>query len=208
MNIYPTILEPTLDNILSNVKIVENDFEYSQIDICDGIFIKSTTFSDILAIDQIPTTLKFEIDLMTVNPENYVLPNLTRIKKYCGHAELPESQVRNFINKCRQNNYEVGLVLNHNSSIDPVLPYIGEIDYVQFMTVVEGAQGHPFLKEVLEKITQFKDLYPDFVVQVDGGVKLETIQDLLNAGVNNAVMGSAIFGSPNPAEVISKLKEF
>jgi ribulose-phosphate 3-epimerase len=71
-----------------------------------------------------------------------------------------------------------------------------------------GFQGEPFVEEILEKIGEFKKLYPDVTVSIDGGVSSETIEPLREVGVDRFVSGSGVFGSGVASENVEYLKGY
>ena len=81
------------------------------------------------------------------------------------------------------------------------------IDYVQFYTIIPGKKEQPFERSVIHKIKDFKQKYSQIKIQVDGGVGENTILDLKNAGVEDFVVGSAIFNSSNPKQMYIKLSD-
>lgn len=80
------------------------------------------------------------------------------------------------------------------------------IDYVQFMTGHPGAYGRPFLTDMVEKILNFHDLYPDMPIAADIGMNPQTAQIVRGAGATIIVSGSYIMNSPDIAKAIQELK--
>ena len=79
-------------------------------------------------------------------------------------------------------------------------------DFVQFMGIKKiGYQGQEFDTEVLDKISDLRKNFPDTIISVDGGVNFENAQDIVEAGVNRLVSGSAIYESDNIREAITEL---
>jgi ribulose-phosphate 3-epimerase len=98
------------------------------------------------------------------------------------------------------------------AAINPGTPPIAvsqvteELDLVLCMSVNPGWGGQPFIPSALAKLSELRELLPDRVaLEVDGGVSLKTVADCVKAGANLLVAGSAIFGSPDPAEMYAKL---
>ena len=105
-----------------------------------------------------------------------------------------------------------GCALNIESDLSLVeqcigLPGQGEVGYVQFMGIARiGSQGQLFDKRVLEKIKTFRAQHPEITLQVDGGVSLENAKELLNLGVSNLIVGSAIINAKDPSAVFAKFE--
>ena len=87
------------------------------------------------------------------------------------------------------------------------MPYIETVDYVEFITVEPGGQGRGFDANSLEKIKTFRFSFPDIPIQVDGGINETTLRDLLNLGIRDLVIGSAIFKAENPLDQFKKFQK-
>jgi ribulose-phosphate 3-epimerase len=93
----------------------------------------------------------------------------------------------------------VGLVLNPETALDAVLPYLGEIDILLFMSVHPGFGGQAFLPEVLDKVRAARTIVDEqglaVELEIDGGINLETAPLAAAAGADILVAGSAVFGA-------------
>jgi len=102
---------------------------------------------------------------------------------------------------------EIGMAINTTTSNEVLYPYIEQLDFVQCMGIEQiGFQSRPFDERVVEKITNFKEKFPELVISVDGGVKLDTAPRLLEAGASRLVVGSAIFDSHDVEEAIAQFE--
>lgn len=100
-----------------------------------------------------------------------------------------------------------GLALNVASDLSLIEPYLGQIQYVQFMGIATiGRQGQPFDERVLGKIRLFRKRYPNIPVQVDGGVTLASAKELVALDVANLVVGSAILRAADPVAEVAKFE--
>ncbi|MFA6982180.1 MAG: ribulose-phosphate 3-epimerase, partial [Patescibacteria group bacterium] len=81
------------------------------------------------------------------------------------------------------------------------------LDYVQLMTVAPGAQGRQFKSAVLNKMLRFKTKYPNVRIQADGGINERTLPFVLDSGADDVIIGSALFRSGNPIQVLRTLQE-
>jgi ribulose-phosphate 3-epimerase len=200
--IIPAIFEKEFNNVLHKVKLVEGEARLIQIDIADGKLVDGNTFQDISKLDEIQTDASFEIHLMVENPLDFLKNKVKKVTKISCHVEA-ETDLGEFINKAKELGYKTGLSLNPETPINTLDAYIYDIDFVQLMTVSPGSQGREFQKSVLKKVVELKDKHPDIPVQVDGGVNEENLLLVLNTGVNDVVIGSAIFsdGTKKPRKI-------
>ena len=101
----------------------------------------------------------------------------------------------------------IGLAINIESDLALIEPHLDQVDYVQFMGIARiGRQGQPFDQRVLEKLRLFRERHPEMVVQVDGGVSLESAPELLALGVSNLIVGSAILHAADPHAELEKFE--
>lgn len=188
--IIPGILEETFEGVQNKIALLEKEYSLLQIDIADGRLVEGETLTDPELLKKIKTNVKIQVHLMVENPLIYLdgkLPNVESIS-----TQIEAQNVDVFLEKARELGYKVGLSLKPETSTQKLLPYLSRLDHVQFMTVEPGAQGRALETQVLEKIAQFRKENPDIVIQADGGINKENIKNVLNTGVNNVVIGSAI----------------
>lgn len=198
-----------------------------QIDVVDGKFATPASWPysapeelrDMLARGEMLPHLHqiaYEIDLMCLNPlaaaETWLALGATRLTF---HAESAIDLVQLFASarehfgcgliSCGMVSF--GLALNLESDLALIEPFLDEIDYVQFMGIATiGRQGQPFARKVLEKIRVFHGRHPHILLQVDGGVSLDTARELVTLGVSNLIVGSAIVRAADPVALVEKFE--
>jgi ribulose-phosphate 3-epimerase len=202
--IIPGILENTLPEIEKKVKAISNAADLIQIDVADGILVDGITFLELEKLAAIKADVSFELHLMVQNPHKYVV-RLNNVTNYLSQVEA--DHVEDYIKKSYEIGYKTGLSISPDTPNQEVEKYIDQIDYVQFMGVVPGAQNRPFEPKVMEKIKEFKLAHPEFEVQVDGHMNAETIEVLKGLDVNHFVVGSDIFNDVNPVNKFKELSE-
>jgi ribulose-phosphate 3-epimerase len=102
--------------------------------------------------------------------------------------------------------FEVGLAIAPKTPIEKIAKLISDVDFVQCMGIRNvGYQGQVFEEETISRVAHLRELYPELVISVDGGVTLENASALIDAGADRLVVGSALFGSPDVEE---SLREF
>jgi ribulose-phosphate 3-epimerase len=96
--------------------------------------------------------------------------------------------------------WEIGIVLNPDTPIDAIMPFVNDIKSVMFMGVNPGKQGQKLIPEVLTKIKKFSTLYPDMFTELDGAVNEETLPEIIKSGVKAICPGSAVFKNGRTAK--------
>jgi len=229
IEIIPAILPKDFAEVEDKISLVRDFVKTVQIDICDGQFVPSATwpykrqddsFEKIVAEqDGLPgwEKLNFEIDLMVNKPDeivdDWVSAGATRIiihvesgNKISAHEFVLQDQVTRAVDKL-MGRVEVALALNIDTPITAIDTFKDKIQSVQLMGIDRiGFQGQDFDAKVIDKIVQVRAQYPDLPISIDGGVSLETAQQLYDAGATRLVVGSALFGSDNYLDVLQELK--
>jgi len=205
--IIPGILEETFEKALERIKSVETVSPEIQIDIADGELVDGKTFFDIEKLGTIKLKSDLSLHFMVKNPANFLkrahhlIPLFT--KKIKGVSTVITqvtgfNQTEEFMNLAKKLKYKVGLSLNSDQDIISLDPFLDKVDLVQFMSVIPGKQGNEFIPTVLEKIKRFKSEYPALKTQIDGGINNTNLLQVLETGVDNVIIGSAIFNTENP----------
>ena len=151
--------------------------------------------------------IKFELHFMGLYPEIYIeeFKNLN-LKKILIHYEAYEfdSEVLRAIKKLKEEGFEVGLVLNPDTSLEILDQFIDEIYSVMLMGVKPGSQGQTIDSKLLSRVSTLKEKYSELLIKVDGGIRLENIKEISNAGCNYLCVGSAINSQENPEKEYKK----
>lgn len=170
------------------------------LDIDDGNFVRGISFGMKIA-EQIAahTSIPLDAHLEVLNPLDYVEPLLAAgIKQLCAHIEqLPYPHL--FLSAVHQGGGLAGLSLNLKTPVKSFEPYAQDVDFVLFVSVEADYEGLPFRPSVLKKIQEARNILPkETQIWVDGGINLENLPLVIEAGADAVVMGRAIFESPNP----------
>ncbi|OGC47774.1 hypothetical protein A2886_00530 [candidate division WWE3 bacterium RIFCSPHIGHO2_01_FULL_42_13] len=202
--IIPAITEKEFEEVRRKVGIVEKQTQSIHIDIADGILVNGETFLDVSLLNTLATEISLELHLMVKNPSDY-LSELRNIKKVITQVEGED--IMAFVTASKELGYKTGVSIAPSTSLETLNLFATNVDFVQFMTIEPGAQRRPFQELVLEKIKTFKKNYPNMSIQVDGGINSETLKKVLEVGVNDIVVGSAIFDSEDPVQTLRQLQK-
>ena len=213
MEIVPAIIGKNIKEIAEKVEQVSDSVKWVQIDVMDGVFSPTKSWpytegsiSDLSKIDAIrKDDQKIEIHLMVQDPEK-IIPEFVEYgaDRIVFHYEATKkySEIIRFL---ENEEVEVAVSLMMSTPISAIDHLIGEIDSVQFMSIDKiGSYGQPFDEKVLGRIKNTKEKYPGLSISVDGGVSLENAKKILDAGAEDLIIGSAIFGKDDPKSEILK----
>ena len=221
--IIPAILPRNYEDLKNKIALVRGHVPLVQVDICDGIFVKSMTwpfpddqhFTAILGEQEgMPfwEDIDFELDLMVSDAvANFDVYTKLGPKRIIFHLEavgiIEEFQhflegIDNYI----RDSIQIGVAISPNTVTTKIFPLVNYIDFVQVMGIDhEGVQGEEFDEKCLEHIKTLKEKFPDIIISVDGGVNFETAPKILAAGTDRLVIGSAIF---NTDDIIGTIETF
>ena len=207
----PSILAADLLNLGNEIKKIENSgSKYVHIDIMDGVFVPNISFGmPIISAVRKCTDLILDVHLMIVQPNKYLQACID-----CGadiitfHFEaLQHDEIIKACDFIHSKGKRVGISIKPGTSHTEVLPYLQYIDMVLVMTVEPGFGGQSFMHQMVDKIKAIRNINTDIDIEVDGGIKNETIKIVDEAGANIFVLGTGFFKSNKALSIEGLLNE-
>ncbi|MCR5311835.1 MAG: ribulose-phosphate 3-epimerase [Lachnospiraceae bacterium] len=183
--------------------------DYIHVDVMDGVFVPSISFGmPVIKSIRSATKKPFDVHLMIIDPDRYV-EEFARIGAdiITVHFEACKD-VKETIDKIHAAGCRAGLSVKPGTPVSEVFPFLSEVDMVLVMTVEPGFGGQKFIDYTMDKIKEVRaevtrrGLTTD--VEIDGGVTKENIDEILKAGANVIVAGSAVF----KGDISSNVKYF
>lgn len=207
MSIYlsPSMLSIDFTKVGEQLSIVEQaGTPYIHLDVMDGVFVPNISFG-IPVIKGIRkcSQMVFDAHLMIVEPERYI----EEFRKAGAdiinfHVEATKDPAA-VIAQIKATGAKAGITIKPKTPVEHIRPYLQDLDMVLVMTVEPGFGGQKFMEDQVPKIKQLaqwkKDLGLSYDIEVDGGVTLENVRTVLDAGANIIVAGSAVFGKEDIA---------
>jgi ribulose-phosphate 3-epimerase len=211
VEIAPSILSADFRRLGEQIAAVEQaGASIIHVDVMDGHFAPNLTVGPFI-VEWVRKTTKLPIDahLMIENPDNFIGAfaragaNMISV-----HPEATYHLDRT-LNHIRQAGCQAGVVLNPATPLAMIEEVIAEVDYVLLMSVNPGFSGQKFIPSSLDKLRRLRDMirmkFSPARIEIDGGVGLGNAAEVVAAGAEILVAGSAVFGAENPAEALKEL---
>ncbi len=197
--IVPAILEETKEGFetKSNSFVRLLGVERIQVDFCDGKFVAHKSLS-IADIDSLNPAYVWEAHLMVEEPVDFFDYQMAGFKFIIVHLEAFKSseQLLSSLKQIRALGLKTGLAINPETDVATVQIYDSLVDQYTLLEVHPGTQGQELLEGSFLRIAKLRNLLPHAIIEVDGGVRLNNVKQILEAGSDVVVVGSALAGDP------------
>ena len=214
IEIAPSIFAANFARLGDEIKSVEQGgAEVIHVDVMDGHFVPNISIGiPVVASLRKATRLPLDVHLMIEQPEEYIEEFVRAgADRVLVHQEATPHLDR-ALAMIRESGAQAGAVINPATPVAMLSEVLDKVDTVLVMSVNPGFGGQKFIPRAIEKIRQLNDwrgrYNAGFRIEVDGGVELENIGDLAQAGANTFVAGTSIFRTPDPAEAARQLRKF
>jgi len=207
----PSILSADFGRLAEQIAVVEGEADLLHLDVMDGHFVPPISFgAEVVRAIRRRTRLFLDVHLMVQNPDEHIAPfvqagadGLTVHAEVCPHLHRTLQQIR-------QGGAKAGVALNPSTPFGHAEQVLGDCDLILLMSVNPGFGGQQFIPSVEGKIAaargRLQALGATCELEVDGGIKAENCRAVSAAGASILVIGSAVFGSPDPAASLREIR--
>ncbi|MDT7043072.1 ribulose-phosphate 3-epimerase [Candidatus Nitronereus thalassa] len=208
VKIAPSILSADFARLGEEVAAVESaGADFIHVDVMDGHFVPNLTIGPpIVESLRKVTSLPLDVHLMITNPDAFIPEFAEAGANYLTVHTETCPHLHRTIQLIKEHGVKAGITLNPSTSISTLEEVIADADLVLIMSVNPGFGGQKFIPAALDKISRTRDLMTrkrsHALLEVDGGIKVDNTAEVVKAGADVLVAGSAIFNSSNYAETI------
>ena len=210
--VAPSLLSANFLNLEKDIEMLNrSEADWIHLDIMDGVFVPNISFG--FAVTNLLkkiTNKTLDTHLMIVQPEKFINEVKETGSTYMNVHYETTTHSHRVVQEIRNHGMKPAVTLNPHTPVSLLEDIISDLDMVLLMSVNPGYGGQKFIMNTLKKVSQLKELIlqrnSTALIEVDGGVNLETGKMLVDAGADVLVAGSFIFSSENPEELIKELK--
>lgn len=202
----PSILSADFSALAEDVaKAEKGGADFIHVDVMDGHFVPNISFgATVMKSLEGKTEMPFDVHLMIENPDSYLEDFLTPNTEFITVHQEACTHLNRTIQHIKSLGVKAGVSINPATTLATLDYILEDVDMVLIMSVNPGFGGQKFIPSALEKIRELDEIRRaedlDFAIEIDGGVTLDNVQEIVSAGVNIVVAGSAVFKAPDIEE--------
>ena len=211
--IAPSILSADFGKLYEEIDMInQSEADWFHVDVMDGVFVPNISFGFPVMKPLLAKAKKpLDVHLMIVDPDRYTQAFadagahvLTVHVEACTHLHRTLTNIRN-------HDMKAGVAINPHTPVESIKEVLYLCDVVCLMSVNPGFGGQSFIENTYQKVRTLKSMIAaagaQTLIEIDGGVVLGNAKLLTDAGADVLVAGNTVFGSPNPTQTISELKQ-
>ena len=201
IDIKPAIISADFNEVKQKVEDLETLVKTVHIDVADGLFTSLTTHYTPDDLYDLPGRIKLEAHLMISEPEDLLRAWTTAVDRIVVHLEAVKD-LETVIEALKPYHTKLGVAVLLDTPLTDLVPYLNQIDLIQLMAIAEiGKQGEILDQKIYQKIKSLRSRFTG-QIQIDGGVTLDNASELIEAGADSLVVGSAIWQAPDYVKAI------
>ncbi|MBR5841084.1 MAG: ribulose-phosphate 3-epimerase [Bacteroidaceae bacterium] len=210
--IAPSLLSADFAHLAQDIDMINNsEADWLHLDIMDGVFVPNISFGfPVLQYVAKLCTKPLDVHLMIVQPEKFI-PEVKALGAMMMNVHFEAcTHLHRVVGAIHDAGMKAGVTLNPSTPVCMLADIIRDVDMVLLMSVNPGFGGQKFIEHTIDKVRQLRQLIDETgskaLIQIDGGVNLETGKRLVDAGADVLVAGNSVFKAADPKDMIHQLR--
>ena len=205
VEIAPSMLGADFGNMRKDAELVAPESGYLHMDIMDGHFVPNITMGSDL-VKSLNGIGPLDVHLMITDPCDFI-EDFANAGAEIISVHIEANNPKEALELIKKHNIKAGIAINPSTPEEAIDSIVDYADMILVMSVEPGYCGQSFYEGTINRVRKFKKKYPSKLIEVDGGVSTKNSQQLIEAGADILVAGSAVFNSDNPIHIIKLMKQ-
>ena len=205
VEIAPSMLGADFGDMRQAAKLVAPESGYLHMDVMDGHFVPNLTMGSDL-VKSLKGIAPLDVHLMITDPCDFI-DDFCEAGADIISVHIEANKPKEALQLIKSKNIKAGIALNPSTPKESIESVVSEADMILVMSVEPGYCGQSFHENAIERVKEYREKYPDKLIEVDGGVSTSNSKKLIEAGADILVAGSAVFNSEDPIQTINQMKQ-
>ena len=205
VEIAPSMLGADFGDMRRAAELVAPESSYLHMDVMDGHFVPNLTMGSDL-VKALKGIAPLDVHLMITDPCDFI-DDFCEAGADIISVHIEANKPKEALQLIKSKNIKAGIALNPSTPKEAIEDVVSEADMILVMSVEPGYCGQSFHENAIDRVKEYREKYPDKLIEVDGGVSTSNSEKLIQAGADILVAGSAVFNSEDPLQTIKQMKQ-
>ncbi len=205
VEIAPSMLGADFGDMRRAAELVAPESGYLHMDVMDGHFVPNLTMGSDL-VKALKGIAPLDVHLMITDPCDFI-DDFCEAGADIISVHIEANKPKEALQLIKSKNIKAGIALNPSTPKEAIEDVVSEADMILVMSVEPGYCGQSFHENAIDRVKEYREKYPDKLIEVDGGVSTSNSEKLIQAGADILVAGSAVFNSEDPIQTIKQMKQ-